>query len=244
MTSQNKSEYIKRVLKEIYFTFDRKKIKKELMDHMEDLEQDFLSSELDVEKREKLICEEMGDPTVIGKVLNQIHNPWLGYLWLISRILMLCLIFYSASYFGTTYAQRSLYSTINDDSNLIMSDVVHTEVLQDYNVHEVFMLDDYKVIFERIFITDKQQLVFLIQDIRPLNLLKPYTINHEFYAYSSIELADNIIIKPDATYLFELYQSYFVVRFDITGLNTDEFIFMFEQGVHKFQFNFNQGDIQ
>lgn len=242
MASVTKINYVNQILREVYFSFDHKKIKKELLDHMEDLEIEF--KETNLEKRDELICQEMGDPTVIGKELNQIHNPWIGYLWFVSRILMVVTLFYAASYFGTTYAQRRLYSTINDDSNLNMSDVVHTEVLQDYNLHEVFILDEYKIIIDRIVITDEQQLIFLIQDIRPLNLLKPYSINHDFYVNSSIELVDNNIIKPDTTYLFELYQSYFVLRFDITGLNSDEFLFKFEQGAHEFQLHFNKGVIK
>lgn len=245
MTSQNKSEYIKKVLKEIYFAFDRKKIKKELMDHMEDLEIDFLKSENDVERREKLICEEMGDPTEIGKELNKLHNPWLGYIWYFSRLLLIVLIIYTLLDIARFYNQFSVTVKPISDKDLDVEQLVGTSIYNDYDYSKEFKMGDYTVILERIVITGEQTkyVHVLFQDISPRTFLKQYLMNHQFNAYSELILNNGEIIKP----IFEqpsLFGRFNVINFMVQTDKIDNFTYHYQESTQDIMFIFNQGEIK
>ena len=77
------------VLRQIRFTPDRKKIRQELSEHMEDrMEEDGMS--------EDLLLEAMGDPKELGIQLNRQHKPWLGWLWMGSWTILLIAILLTA----------------------------------------------------------------------------------------------------------------------------------------------------
>ena len=82
-----KEKYIQKVIHEIHFSYDHKTIKKELMNHINDLETGLTDGLLTDDQVKK----EMGDPVELGKALNQIHKPILGYLWLISKLQLFAL---------------------------------------------------------------------------------------------------------------------------------------------------------
>lgn len=82
----NRETWIETVLNQVHFAPDRKKIRQELLEHMEDRMEEF--------EDEERVLQSMGDPTELGKELNREHKPWLGWLWLFSWIFlisMLCL---------------------------------------------------------------------------------------------------------------------------------------------------------
>ncbi len=72
----NRKEWIEMVLREIRFAPDRRKIRQELMEHMEDRLEEYMD--------EQQVLASMGDPTEVGRELNQQHKPWLGWLWMAS----------------------------------------------------------------------------------------------------------------------------------------------------------------
>ena len=72
----NRNEWIEMVLREIRFAPDRRKIRQELLEHMEDRLEEY--------EDEQRVLESMGDPTEVGRELNQQHKPWLGWLWMAS----------------------------------------------------------------------------------------------------------------------------------------------------------------
>lgn len=80
-------QWISQAVRQIRFRPDREAIEKELSDHMEDRKQDFLQ-ELDEKAAEQAVLRAMGDAKETGKLLNKIHSPWLGYVWLASRVVL------------------------------------------------------------------------------------------------------------------------------------------------------------
>ena len=72
----NRNEWIEMVLREIRFAPDRRKIRQELLEHMEDRLEEY--------EDEQRVLESMGDPTEVGRELNLQHKPWLGWLWMAS----------------------------------------------------------------------------------------------------------------------------------------------------------------
>ena len=73
-------QYLNEVVSHVRFVFDRKKIRQELAEHMEDLYADLLSQEIPPEHAAELMVDYMGDSEELGKELNKAHNPVLGYV--------------------------------------------------------------------------------------------------------------------------------------------------------------------
>ena len=87
--------YITAVTSHVKFRFDRYAIGQELREHMEDLYEDLLSQDIDEEQAAQLTVDYMGDSEELGKELNEVHHPVLGYVWLwVRRIFILVFILF------------------------------------------------------------------------------------------------------------------------------------------------------
>ena len=91
----------------IAFIPDRKAVRAELEEHLEDKAQDLQRIFPDLTEKEarERAAADMGDPVEIGTELAQLHRPWLGWLWRVSQVVLglACLsllwsgmVFYSA----------------------------------------------------------------------------------------------------------------------------------------------------
>ena len=73
------------VVEQVRFRPDRAAVAKELtahyVDHVKDLERLGYEQEL----AEQRALGAMGDPVEIGKSMDRVHQPWLGWLWLVSK---------------------------------------------------------------------------------------------------------------------------------------------------------------
>ena len=81
--------------KGIRFGPDRRAVRKELADHLEDKHAALCRAFPDIppEEAEQRALDSMGDPAEIGRELARLHRPWLGYLWRASQVLLaLCLL--------------------------------------------------------------------------------------------------------------------------------------------------------
>ena len=82
-------EYTKRMNSHVKFKFDHEAIRDEYLEHMEDMYEFYVGRGMDPDLAKSTVLEDMGDPDELGRVLNQIHNPVLGWIWRLSRWLML-----------------------------------------------------------------------------------------------------------------------------------------------------------
>src|SRR5665647_380476 len=95
MLSPESRNFVNKVVKRVHFFPDRYDIELELSAHIEDstlfLQEEEGLSQGDAQKR---AIERMGNADEIGAALNRQHNPFLGYLWYFSRIIMviLCIV--------------------------------------------------------------------------------------------------------------------------------------------------------
>lgn len=119
----NRNEWMEQVLREVRFAPDRRKIRQELAEHMEDRMEEYLeamgaydhadvSPDFDelLEKAEVRLMNSMGDPEELGRELNRQHKPWLGWLWMASRVLLtasVCLVVGLAVLLGVTTLEES-----------------------------------------------------------------------------------------------------------------------------------------
>lgn len=121
-----KEEYLHQVLKQIHYIFDHNKIEEELNQHFEDSIQDLMEDGLSREEAEQQAVKHMGDPVEAGKLLNQEHNPLLGYLCMISTVILVPLgIFVSiiAVIFLTTFITQLTPTTIDTNAEAISLDI-------------------------------------------------------------------------------------------------------------------------
>ena len=100
-------EWLYKATAGIRFKPDRKAVRAELEEHLEDKAMDLrrIFPELTEEEAWERAVSEMGDPMEIGKELARLHRPWLGCLWRVSQVVLglACLsllwswmVFYSA----------------------------------------------------------------------------------------------------------------------------------------------------
>lgn len=90
--------YLNDVVSHVRFAFDRRKIRQELAEHMEDLYEDLLSQDIDEKQAAELTVDYMGDSAELGKELDKVHNPVLGYVWLTLGII--CIVVAAKTVFG------------------------------------------------------------------------------------------------------------------------------------------------
>lgn len=66
--------------------WDRAGVRKELLAHMEDREENYVNQGLTKEEARARALAAMGDAVETGKLLNKAHSPLLGWAWLISSV--------------------------------------------------------------------------------------------------------------------------------------------------------------
>ncbi len=83
--------WINAVCEQVRFRPDHRSIELELRDHYEDHVQDLLRLGRPRELAEERALEAMGNAQEVGRALDKVHKPWLGWLWEVSRVLVLAL---------------------------------------------------------------------------------------------------------------------------------------------------------
>lgn len=87
--NEKKEKWLDQATGAIPFGPDRAEVRQELAGHLEDKEADLrrIFPDLTEEEAGDRALGEMGDPAEIGKKLARLHRPWLGYLWIASKVL-------------------------------------------------------------------------------------------------------------------------------------------------------------
>lgn len=77
------------VTRQVRFRPDRGAIQRELAAHYQDHVRDLERVGYDWKLAEQRALAAMGDPEEIGRALDRVHKPWLGWLWLASRTVLI-----------------------------------------------------------------------------------------------------------------------------------------------------------
>ena len=80
------SDWRNKVTAQVRFWPDRESIAQELTAHYEDHVQDLERLEYPTELARQRALDAMGDPEIVGKALDRVHQPWLGWLWMVSQV--------------------------------------------------------------------------------------------------------------------------------------------------------------
>ena len=131
----DKDKYLQTVRKQIHFVFDRDAIEAELNEHICESMQDLVDEGFSLKEAETQAVKQMGNPIEVGKLLNKEHQPTLGYLWMLSRVmldLLLILVLF--------YAGGGVYGVIKNVTPATIENSVETIVLDldlDMPTHKV-----------------------------------------------------------------------------------------------------------
>ncbi len=79
-------EFITTVLSQVHFPFDHRKIHDELASHIDDITDELMDEGVSEEEASVAAVQRMGNAEEIGKELNKIHNPVLGWIWIYSSL--------------------------------------------------------------------------------------------------------------------------------------------------------------
>lgn len=106
--NHNVSVWLETAVSGIRFKPDRQAVEKELREHIEDKTLDLMRifpGMTEEEAREQAL-DRMGDPEEIGKELAKVHKPWLGYLWVASRTVLLLVLAVAVFHWGSRAVER------------------------------------------------------------------------------------------------------------------------------------------
>ena len=73
--------YLDSMLKHVKFTPDRKKIRQEFGEHMEDMFDDYISCGMSENDAKYSVLENIGEAKDIGRLMNKAHNAVIGWIW-------------------------------------------------------------------------------------------------------------------------------------------------------------------
>ncbi|EAC2632753.1 FtsW/RodA/SpoVE family cell cycle protein [Listeria monocytogenes] len=88
MSSAIFEEYLGKVIAKVKSKQAHSMIKKELSSHLEELSHSFQKRGLSIEDADKKAMQEMGDPSAVGKNMNQLHKPRMDWLLIALFILL------------------------------------------------------------------------------------------------------------------------------------------------------------
>ena len=107
--------WVDAVCEQVRFQPDRKGIEKELRVHYEDHVRDLLRLGRDPALAEERALAAMGDAQEVGRALDKVHKPWLGWLWEVSRWLAWALVVLAAVTLFHTVGWQSLLRRTADE---------------------------------------------------------------------------------------------------------------------------------
>lgn len=151
MLSPKGEEFLDDVLSFIKFPFDRATIRKELESHLQDKIEDYIEQGYDEEAAEQLSISNMGEAKEIGTELNREHNPFVGWLWMLTRTAIILLIVINVFIAGVPVVM-SLFR-----SNLV-NDIPKSNIVYSIKVDKKVQLDDTVIDFTDVILEKNGQL--------------------------------------------------------------------------------------
>ena len=112
--------WLETVGKQMWFPPDRDAVLAELADHMADRRADFIEQGMSGLEAGEAVAAVMGDPVEVGKTMNRVHDPILGWIWQISRILVLAVLVCGAALWiwSDTFSVGNMFPALNRDWEL------------------------------------------------------------------------------------------------------------------------------
>lgn len=151
MSYSKRSEYLKKVISHIRYVFVRNDIKKELDAHILDKVDYYIKEGKGFAEAEQQAIADMGDPHIVGKQLNREHSPLLGYLFYISRIIVILLLILNI------VPLFSIVGSVLSD-NIEELEPTTNNILYEKQFDKKVEIDNFTIRFKKIVYDDKNNL--------------------------------------------------------------------------------------
>ena len=177
MSSSDFEIYIKDVLKQISFVPEHKNIRRELVSHFSDLQDEYLAQGVFETEISTRVIEDMGDPILLGKELHQIHHPLIGWLWYFSRVAVVVLAGYSLFLVGSKTYLHFVNNRFISDRGFDIEQFMHGKIDETNKVYrdldlDIFVdLEDGKLLIDRFIQLEDGTVFILYQENHSLSLL-------------------------------------------------------------------------
>ncbi|MBQ4650141.1 MAG: hypothetical protein IJB73_05510 [Firmicutes bacterium] len=137
--------YIDAMLSQVKFRFDHGEIRQEYEEHMEDKLEFLMDCGMDEERAAREVLAEMGEPESLGKALNEIHNPLLGWIWWVSKwaaviAVAICIFLVAKVVFTQVSAASGDYEKLKN----------YGKVVYQYDVDQEFSFDGIEIYIEDV----------------------------------------------------------------------------------------------
>jgi len=135
--------FLKQILHYIKFSFDKKKIKTELKNHIMDKIDYYTEQGYDNDRAEELSIIDMGDAKEIGLALNKQHNPILGWIWKITNVMVVLLVLCNIFVYGASYANTIFRSNR-------VEDIPKSSIVYQIDLNKKVQIDDTIIRFTNV----------------------------------------------------------------------------------------------
>lgn len=200
MNSNEFDDYIKNVLSQIGFVFEHKNIKRELMSHLLDLKDEYAEQGLESSDLTQRVIEDMGDPILIGKELNQIHHPIIGWLWWISRIAVVSMFIYCILFVGSKFMTHQLTNRFVSDQdfdiNQLMLGQGNTDRIAQLNqdLDLTINMNDGELLIDRLIQTQDGTIILLYQENHSFDLFQLSGRTFDLRSYAQLHVDDEVFV--------------------------------------------------
>ena len=166
-----KENYLKIILKEIHFPFDRSVVRKELDEHLEESIEFYLRPGVTLEAAERFATQDFGEPTEIGQQLNKVHKPIFGWMWIISKygliILSIFTVFNSTPRIFQAWDEAQESEPPADSTEKVLEELSYgfSQVVIDEILDQRIELKDGTLIIERMILLKENILIMLVQQV-------------------------------------------------------------------------------
>ncbi|MBU5484978.1 hypothetical protein KQI86_11585 [Clostridium sp. MSJ-11] len=143
MPSPKKEKFLEEVLSCIKFPFDRGDIKFELECHILEKIDYYTEQGYDQETAEQLSINDMGDAKKIGIELNKQHNPFLGWIWKITNVMVVLFVIFNVYIIGA-----HLIITLFDNNPI--NNIPKSNIVYRIDLDEKVKLDDRIINFTNV----------------------------------------------------------------------------------------------
>ena len=143
----DKKKYIETVLTEVKFRYDHDEITKELENHIFERSAYLRAKGMEAKEAEAEAVRRMGDPEEMGKEMNRAHNPWIGWLWQFTSLIIM-LIFAPTVIAGGWWSVLEVRDILSEPSRHQQVEWIYDgEEYYHSRVNETLELDGYSVKF-------------------------------------------------------------------------------------------------
>lgn len=183
-------KWCNRAVEQIKFKPDRNEVWEELSAHIEDRCEVLRASGLTEKEAEARAVAAMGDPEEVGRQLNAVHKPWLGWLWRISKwfVVVLLIAAIAASVWFSLEGKHYLFWD-ETDAHFTETELEEERFVRGWQLNTSDKSDGYTFVVDEAALWESKEGYTFYLNLRVMTVLPPWGLCID--TVRSFELVDN-----------------------------------------------------